>query len=529
MNVQKTQLAQAVAAALVSTLTLTGCGGGGGGGGSTAPAAGAAPTTPAPATNPAPSNPPPANPGPGTSLAISRGTITGFGSVFINGTRYGTDNALFLVDGKQATQNDLSVGMVVKVSGDLDDGEAAIVRYDEDFEGPVDAVGADSLTVLGQTVLIDATTEFDGGLTLADTVVGDVLEVSGLRNADDALVASYIERSDDADEYEVTGRIADLDSVAQTFRIGGLLVNYAVAELDDLDAGLANGLLVAVTDEQRAYSPGDLTLTATAVDGTALTELRDDDDELDDDFDDESDGDDFDDAFSGEGADLDVEGLISAVNADGSFVLEGFVVRLTDDTEFEYGDVASLAPGARVEVEGELNANGELIAEEIEFADNEARVAGTIEAIDLDTGELIVFGVPVRVLELDDDLDEIDDGDDEDIRSLAGLMIGDRLEIEGVAVDAELLADDVERLDANDETALRGVATSVDAVAGTVTILGVTVTVDAATEFEIDDDDEIGRAAFFDALVAGQSVVEAEWDGSVIDATVPVSSLEPDD
>ncbi len=51
---------------------------------------------------------------------VSKGTISGFGSVIVNGVRYDTASAAISVEGSPATQSDLKVGHVVVVHGTLD-------------------------------------------------------------------------------------------------------------------------------------------------------------------------------------------------------------------------------------------------------------------------------------------------------------------------------------------------------------------------------------------------------------------------
>ena len=47
---------------------------------------------------------------------ISSGAITGFGSVFVNGVRFETSSAAFMINGKPGTQADLRVGHVVRIT-----------------------------------------------------------------------------------------------------------------------------------------------------------------------------------------------------------------------------------------------------------------------------------------------------------------------------------------------------------------------------------------------------------------------------
>ncbi|NNG13143.1 MAG: hypothetical protein HKM88_07835, partial [Halobacteria archaeon] len=70
------------------------------------------------------------------------GTITGFGSVFVNGIEFETSGSLFDVDDDDtAVEGDLGIGMVVTVIGDLNDdggtGTADCIEYDDELEGPI--------------------------------------------------------------------------------------------------------------------------------------------------------------------------------------------------------------------------------------------------------------------------------------------------------------------------------------------------------------------------------------------------------
>lgn len=492
---------------------LVACGGGGGGGGGTPPASGTAAGGGAGS-----GGNPPVSPDPGADLV--RGVITGFGSVFIDGVRYSTDTATFIVDGKTASQDDLSEGMLVNMAGDRDQGVASVVRFDEDVEGPVDSVGVDELTVFGQTVLLAADTVFSGGLTLASIQVGDVLEISGLRDANDNIVASFIDREDGVvDKYEVLGNVRDLDATSETFRIGGLTVDYSTALLDDLDSGLANGRLVEVKDQQLVYTPGAFSVIASEVEGKNLTDVREDDDDVGGEG-----GGGLDDNAS-EGSRVEIESFITEMLGSDGFRLAGLEVRFDNATVFEYGVAADLAVGVRVEVYGVIDADGVLQATKIEFEDNEARVAGQIELIDLDAQTLVVFGVTVQVpasTEIENELN------DDDSATLADLMVGDYVEVEGRADGNVIVASEIE-VDELDRTELRGIAGNVDAAAGTLEILGITVTTDGRTDYEGFNDEPLTMSEFFERVVDGQTSVEAQWDDAVTDATVPARELELED
>jgi hypothetical protein len=73
---------------------------------------------------------------------IASGTITAFGSIWVNGIKYDIDSALLEVnddDGAGLSQDDLRIGMVVTVTAVVEgsSGVASLVVYDNEIEGPV--------------------------------------------------------------------------------------------------------------------------------------------------------------------------------------------------------------------------------------------------------------------------------------------------------------------------------------------------------------------------------------------------------
>jgi hypothetical protein len=73
---------------------------------------------------------------------ISFGPVTGFGSVFVNGTAFDTNDAVILVNGEPATEASLTEGMLVRVEGEwtgTGTGTADRMEYRNDIRGPVQA------------------------------------------------------------------------------------------------------------------------------------------------------------------------------------------------------------------------------------------------------------------------------------------------------------------------------------------------------------------------------------------------------
>lgn len=490
---------------------LVACGGGGGG------SSGAvAPVAAAPAPTPVSSVP----------TIVRQGPITGFGSVFISGTRFETGaETEFRKDDDSVSESDLRVGMIVKVKSRsrnaVGEWVAEKVEFDEDVKGPIDAINGNVLTVLGQTVNISADTRIDDGLSLGDLAIADLVEISGHRVAGDEIDARFIERKTTVDEYEVLGQVRELNTANETFRIGGLTVRYGSipARFDDLEGGLENGLLVEVEDENRAYVAGDLALDATKVEGERRFEFKDEDDN-----DEDEDKDEF-----------EVEGVISEIISDTQFRLGDLLVtHAPGSTLYFYGLPADLSVGTKVEVEGDFTQDG-LTANKVKFKKNSARAAGLVTSIDVDDNALFVMGVGV---DLSTVVDFEDDRDDQSPFSISDLAVNDFLEVRGVQSGNTIRAVRVERDDSDDDSELRGTVQAFDATARTVTLFGRVIITNSSTRYEDSDDDDsdddrnddsLSADQFFQRLHADQTIIKAKWNGAVNDTNLPVEELSLED
>jgi ABC-type phosphate transport system substrate-binding protein len=106
---------------------------------------------------------------------ITTGTVTGFGSVFVNGVEFDTAGASMDIDDVPSTSDGtddasvLGIGMVVTVTGTVNadgvTGTATAISYDEIFEGPITAepdedvdMQTKTFEVFGITVVADSNT-----------------------------------------------------------------------------------------------------------------------------------------------------------------------------------------------------------------------------------------------------------------------------------------------------------------------------------------------------------------------------------
>ncbi len=336
-----TMAATAVAASLA---LLAACGGGGGSGATTDAATSA---TAAPAAAPASS---------AATASVVQGTITGFGSVIIDGTRYDDSAAkvAFNLDPNSATPGtlaDLKIGQ--RIDARLQDGKLADVTVSFAIKGPLDSVDVANATLLvfGQKIRVLLTgatpTALEGFSALADLVAGDLLQVAGVANADKTVTATRLERrpAEAQVNLRLTGVAAELDATAKTFTFGlehKVKVNYATARVLPAGATIANGATLAV------YAERVLDKTSAVPVLTAKTvEVQD--------------------RKLQEGSDVGLGGPVGDFQSLARFKIGETVVNASTATLVDGTSAADVVNGARAYVKGSI-ANGMLVASQLKVS-----------------------------------------------------------------------------------------------------------------------------------------------------------------
>lgn len=412
----------------------------------------------------------------GTGVAY--GGITGFGSVWVNGVRYETDDASFRLDDDDVAQDDLRVGMVARIVGTGSTASQVVVS--SSLKGRVEQAAADRLVVMGQTVQVDAATQFEDGVRPA---VGDYVEVHGLAVSAGVIAAGYVERKSTlaTPPFKVTGIVATQDAGAQTLTVGTLTVAYAGADTGDMGTGSWVGQLVEIKGTACSGNPVCGTLTAVDVEPA---------------------GPGIDDSPKAE-----VEGFVTTENLDG-FSVAGLRVIVTAATVFEGGLPADVRVGTKVEAEGPV-VDGVMTASKVEI-DDSVEIEGNVLAVDGD--RLTIAGLDGLVVQVTT-FTELNG-----IASRSELRAGQHVQVEGrAAADGTVVATELEVDDADTRVELQGPVGS--AADPSVTILGVAIDTAGLPDgaFRGEDDVVIGRAAFFAALAEGRLVkARGEFVGGVV-------------
>jgi hypothetical protein len=458
-------------------------------------------------------------PPPASRTVVTMGPISGFGSVYVNGVRYATADTDIEIDGVKASLSDLRVGQVIDLKGKAGDGSATadFIRYSHNLEGPVTSVDAPALrfVAMGQTVLVGSDTSFGEGVSLDGLVVGDIVEVSGLVNAEGQIEATRVDLWSGSGPYDVFGTVSGLNAVSKTFFITGLHVDYSTANVEDFPSGgPANGDLVLAT----GFEFGALgEFVATRI------ELR------------------HDQAMMPKpGNTLHVEGLVTRFASATDFDVADIPVTTTASTVYEGGTVADLALDVRVCVEGTVNIDGVLAANRIRFRpENEIRIVSATTAINLAAKSLTALGLVVTT-----DTSTRFEDDDAGIAvfDLTGLHTGDWVDVRGYEYPADsgkVYATRVERIDEQTLHQMRGPFRNPDPPSFNILTVAIMTTVDTRFVLETNVDagagapqgprpesppgmpsgTQIDPAVFF-AQPPG-TIVEARgaWSGTVLTAT----------
>ncbi len=433
---------------------------------------------------------------PARVAVAAQGPITGFGSVIVNGVRYDTSNATFDVDGVAGAESDLAVGQVVTIRGTTDengnDARADEVIYADLVEGPVESVDVaqERFVVLGQTVITNGDTVFEDDFnprSIAGVSPGDIVEVSGFATGTGEILATYVEIEDSPGDFEVVGIVANLDAANLSFEINGLTVDYSGASLSDFPNG-------APENGQRVEAEGSLggsgELVATSV---------------------EFEGDD--DLGASTGDDVEIEGLITRFVSDTDFDVNGIPVTTTGSTSFSNGTAADLALNVAVEVDGEVDANGVVVADSIDFEqEGTLELRGAIEATT--AGSVTLLGVTATVT-ASTALDDQSSGAVSPF-GLGDLNVGDYVEVRGFDDGGTLTLTGLTREDDPGESGLEGPVTAV--ANPDFTALGVSVTTTVDTEFQDADENDIDAATFFATALNETVQVDGDYSGGVLTA-----------
>lgn len=283
----------------------------------------------------------------GGTGSFTSGTITGFGSIIVNGIRYNNDTATVLTSDDSASSNPaLQLGMVVNIEGSavtpassttgLPTATAYRITYGSEWIGPVSNRAATTFEILGHTVDVLATTLFGGVVKqLSELRDTHFVEVYGyVDQVDGHIQASRIDVSTvQPSAYKLSGAITQINQISGTANLSQTAISWSAPVA--LPIGLASGDFVRVVLDP---SPVGAVWTSTRIQqmSSPLSRLSADHD-----------------------YEAEIHGSITAYQSSANFVVNGIPVNASAAQI-----TGTLAVGVQVEVEGNIRS-GQLVATKV--------------------------------------------------------------------------------------------------------------------------------------------------------------------
>ena len=335
----------------------------------------------------------------GGTGSFTSGTISGFGSIIVNGIRYNNDTASVLSnDDSVSSGQSLQLGMVVNIEGSavtpaatatgLPTATAYRITYGSEWVGPISqkiipsaTSGETAFEILGHKVDVLSTTIFDGtAKNYAELNNGQYAEIYGYVDpANGRIQASRIEvSSSQPATYKLTGALTQINAASKTAYLGTTAINWTNAAV--LPTGVFNGDFVRVVLNSSAS--GDV-WTASSIKplNSPLTRLSTDHD-----------------------YEAEIHGSITAYQSNASFVVNGIPVNASGAQISE-----ALGVGSLVEIEGSIRS-GQLVATKVavktasQVEAQEFEFYGLVSSVTAQTfvvrGETFYYGVNTQNINL---------------------------------------------------------------------------------------------------------------------------------
>jgi hypothetical protein len=310
---------------------------------------------------------------------VTIGPISGFGSIYVNGVVYDTDNAHILINGEVSDSTALRVGMIVTIEGNLSadgtQGVAHNIHFADDLRGPLSAIDLEQgiLHVLGQSVYVDQRTILEGVTTLAEIPVARFVAISALSVSDGTWRATRVRAYAPDKGVRIRGRVMAHDASAYTFRIGALLVDYRAAGIiADMPK---NGVWLALEGylhEQVLYAQRIIEAAPAPARPGELLLLR---------------------------------GHVTGVNGATALEIDFRTARFDDATRFSFGSAADLHAGAEVTVRAQTDNNGVLVLRHVEFNNataarsdiSQIALSAPLESVDAAQRQIALDGLNLNI------------------------------------------------------------------------------------------------------------------------------------
>ncbi|KHF26684.1 hypothetical protein BOW16_01595 [Solemya velum gill symbiont] len=416
---------------------------------------------------------------------IATGTISGFGSIFVNGIEYDIRGANLVCNGIQCSESDFKLGEIVTIEGVVDHdkrtGIATSVIYTNILNGPVtETSNQNRIKVLGQTVTTTRSTVLEDIITLNELQPGHIVEVSGFHDADGNIVATRMTR------------------LSNTFKTGLSIIEARVLiEKTNSQAKpvslVAGDLTIRIGQNTPIPAPGDfvhvksteipLNLQLHASELSVIQRQS-----------------------YPAGTRLNIEGIVTALNSESRFIVNGIEIQTNDHTRLENPTGNGIALNRKLEADGVINSKGVLVASSIEIAGDHtsSEFNGNIQKIDHASKQVQLFDRTFPISE-STQLHDSKSG----LLDFTQLKTGDWVEIYFTESDGNINVELLERKDAETDE-IEGPVTAINSKDSSLVMLGKTIVTNDNTRFTGPNGNRINADAFFRSIALKTTMIDAK-------------------
>ena len=423
---------------------------------------------------------------------ITQGRVTGFGSMFVNGVKFNTDNASFTRDEVSSKkQEDFKTGEIVTIKGTVDEGRktgiATEVIFSDTLEGTVTSLPTtNSIGILGQNITTNNLTIFHGFNKLSDLKLGNIVEVSGF-NSQNKITASSIQLIDTSftvgSKLEIEGEISDLKRDSLTFKINDLIIDYSNANFfDTTEDIIVNGDFLVVNSNQDIENNILRAANIQSVSNNLEPNTY-----------------------------YEIEGFITEFDSINNFTIDDeHTITTNNNTVITNGELNDLEFNQFIIAIGNTNAEGILITEEIRILDssNSIAIEANIESIDLFNNNFMILGQTINI----DSFTLISDDTNEEFAefNLNEFSIGDSVFVDITVIDGIYIAYRLSKISPITTEVIIGIIDTIDSNTKTLNIGNNTIYTNSATLYSNQDGEMITDTAFFALLEENVSDVWIE-------------------
>lgn len=422
---------------------------------------------------------------------VTMGRVTAFGSIYVNGIKFNTDNATFMRDSiPSKNQTDFSTGEIVKIVGSIDEnritGTATEVIFSNVLEGIVTtpALG-NTIEVMGQKITTDNLTVFHGFELLADLSLNNKIEISGFVTKTGIIATSIkliTEQFVAGSNLKVEGYISDLDLSNQTFKLNRLNINYSLAQFNEITIAMLKEGLYLIVSTQQGIQNNTLQASSIAPFNNPLKA----------------------------GVYYEIEGYITKPNSLSNFAvkLDSSLAAVSSEANFDSNAVNGLTLNSHIIIKGTVNEQNVLVAEDIKKLNKllDVTIEAKIEAIDHLNNAVVILGQRVYINDftlLSDDSNQGSTG-----LNFQQLTISETVLINAYYDQRKLIANRLSKIATSNTVLLLGITDRVDLELYTLSLLGKKISVNEGTFYLDADSNNISKAKYFSLLNSGEMRTE---------------------